>query len=95
MSVAGVQGEDAVVWVEGSGVMVAGVSMEMRVKRGSASSAGVSSSPGVESTIAGRCCVCGQSMVVKSGVWASSERVGLAGRESWSWWWMRVADSSW
>ena len=95
MSLAVVQGEVTVVCVWGGGGMVVGTSMEMSVERGRECSAGVSSSPGVELTSVGRCCVCGQLVVVNSGDWASSERVGFAGRESWSWWWRRVADSSW
>ena len=95
MSLAGVLGGVAVVCVGGDGGMAVGVSMEMSVERGMECSAGVSCNPGVDSMSVGRCWVCGQSGVVNRGDWASSERVGLAGRESWSWWWMRVADSSW
>ena len=79
----------------GGGGMTVGVNMEISVERGMEYSAGVSCKPGVDSMSVGRCWVCGQSGVVNRGDWASSERVGLAGRESWSWWWMRVADSSW
>ena len=95
MSVAGVRGGVSAVWVEEGGVVVAGRRRARRVRRGSASSAGVSRIPGVEATIAGRWRMWGQSGVVKGGVWASSERVGWAGPESCSWWWIRVADSSW
>ena len=82
-------------WEEERGVIGAGRSKARRGRRGSASSAGGSRIPGVEAIIAGRWRVWGQSGVVKGGVWASSERVGWDGPESWSWWWMRVADSSW
>ena len=95
MSLAGVLGGAAEVCVGGGGGVAVGVSMAMSVERGRECSAGLSCRPGVDSMSVGRCWVYGQSGVVNRGDWASSERVGLAGRESWSWWWMRVADSSW